>query len=268
MKFHGKTVRVNAVLKPLIAALAIIWCLGHLDGGAAFSQTSESPATHTVHLEQAHGYPFCEILLIQGKPPDIAAQVYNTSGASDCPPDKFEAIDPKALAEKLHVDAVFKNARRFWMMDRMWLYTGRETRDFDGVKATWMATLPIKGALSSLGGEKRFPAYAPSEIQRVSKYEYLKGTKVFLIVMPDGHTWVMQTYTKVVDPTLSEADLPNLASKLKNLPAGWKFMVKTLDKDLIIVPPAESNHMAHVMADEFDDVYEGCGYDAACNYIP
>ena len=38
-------------------------------------------------------------------------------------------------------DAVFLNPRRFWMMDRMWLYNTGETLDFDGVKATWMATL-------------------------------------------------------------------------------------------------------------------------------
>ena len=29
-------------------------------------------------------------------------------------------------------------------------------------------------------------------------------------------------------------------------------MVKMLDKDLTIAPPAEGNHTAHVMADEFD----------------
>jgi hypothetical protein len=52
------------------------------------------------------------------------------------------------------------------------------------------------------------------------------------------------------------------------LPAGWTFAVKTLDKDLTVIPPANKNHIAHVMADEFDDVYEGCGFDSACSYTP
>ena len=29
-----------------------------------------------------------------------------------------------------------------------------------------------------------------------------------------------------------------------------------------------SGHLAHVMADQFDNVHEGCGFDDACNYIP
>ena len=154
-------------------------------------------------------------------------------------------------------------------MDEMWLYTARETRDFDGVKATWMATLPIKGALAGLGGAEKFPEYAPSDIQRVSKYLYKKGSQVYLIDLPDGkHTWIMQTYTRKVDPTMSEEKLPNLGSIYKNLPAGWKFVVKTLDKDLTLIPPSNKRHMAHVMADEFDNVYEGCGYDTACNDTP
>jgi hypothetical protein len=78
----------------------------------------------------------------------------------------------------------------------------------------------------------------------------------------------MQAYTKVVDPALNLSALPDLGSKFKSLPAGWQFKVKTLDKDLTISPPAKGGHKAHVMADEFDNVYEGCGYDAACNYIP
>jgi len=266
MNSKRKNTRPYGALKSL--GLAVALCSGVVIAGTAFAQTFGTGPEHAVHLAKARGYPFCEILLIHGKPPEIAASVYNTSGASDCPPDKFDALDRKALAEKLHVDAVFLNARRHWMMDEMWLYTARETRDFGGVKATWMATLPIKGALAGLGGAEKFPTYAPSDIQRVSKYLYKKGSQVYLIVMPDGHTWIMQTYTQKVDPTMSEAKLPDLGSMYKNLPAGAKFVVKTLDKDLTLIPQKDKNYIAHVMADEFDDVYEGCGYDSACSYIP
>jgi hypothetical protein len=53
------------------------------------------------------------------------------SGASDCPPEKFDALDSKALAKKFHADAVFLNPRRFWMMDHLWSYDAGETYDFD-----------------------------------------------------------------------------------------------------------------------------------------
>ena len=49
-----------------------------------------------LYLADSRNYPFCEIVPIMGTPP--VAQFYNTSGASDCPPDKFDAIDAKKLA--------------------------------------------------------------------------------------------------------------------------------------------------------------------------
>ena len=36
---------------------------------------------------------------------------------------------------------------------------------------------------------------------------------------------------------LTQAELPNLSKKLK-LPPGWKFEVKTLGRNLTLIPPA------------------------------
>ncbi len=66
---------------------------------------------------------------------------------------------------------------------------------------------------------------------RHSKYEWLKGSQVYLLRDPDGKVWIMQAYTNLVDKGLTLADLPKLDSKLK-LPSGWKYEVKTLDKRL------------------------------------
>ena len=96
-----------------VAAVAVILCASLLAGGAALGQTPGGSAGKTLYLDNAHGYAFCEIHLIQGKPPELLAQVYNTSGASDCPPEKFDALDPQALAKGFHVDVVFLNPRRF-----------------------------------------------------------------------------------------------------------------------------------------------------------
>jgi hypothetical protein len=153
-------------------------------------------------------------------------------------------------------------------MSKAWLYNVGETKDFNGLKANWVGTISLKGV--KVGGEKKgFPPYSPSTIQRKTKYLYTKGTRVFLIVQPDGKTWVMQTYTNTIDPTQTLSGLPDLGAKLKNLPSGWQFKTKVLDKDLTIIPPLESGkYIAHIMADELDDAYEGCGFDTACNYTP
>jgi hypothetical protein len=69
-----------------------------------------------------------------------------------------------------------------------------------------------------------------------------------------------------VDKDLSFDQLKDLGSKLK-LPQGWKFEAKQLTKDLT-VDPRNSNGVAHIVRDDLHDVYEGCGFDKACNYVP
>ena len=223
-------------------------------------------AGKTVYLDQARGYPFCEFEVIMGVPPDLTVQIYNTSGQEECWPTKFDPIDPKALAQKLGVIAVVKNPRRYWLPDRLWSYDAGETYDFDGVKATWMAKLDLKtGAVQEHG--KPFPSYQEGVISRRSKYEWLKGSQVYLLRSPDAHTWIMQAYTDLVDKTLTQAELPNLGQKL-TLPPGWKFEVKTLERDLTLVPPAKTGYLAHAVSDNFQNIYAGCDFEDTCNYIP
>lgn len=105
-------------------------------------------------------------------------------------------------------------------------------------------------------------AFQSTQIRRNSKYEFLKGRPVFLLNSPDGHTWVMQTYTTHTDPSLTEAGLRNLGEKLK-LPPGWQFKTKTLDRDLTIATMG----LAHIVPDNLENMYQGC-YDKVCNFVP
>ena len=42
---------------------------------------------------------------------------------------------------------------------------------------------------------------------------------------------------------------------------------KKLMKDLTI-DPRNANGVAHIVRDDHHNVYEGCGFDNACNYVP
>ncbi len=79
---------------------------------------------------------------------------------------------------------------------------------------------------------------------------------------PDGHTFVMQTYTNHVDRTLTEADLPNLDQRLKP-GEGWEFKSKTLERNLVI----DTTGLAHIVADDLANMYQGC-IDNVCNFDP
>jgi hypothetical protein len=228
-------------------------------------------ADKQVHLDNARGYAYCEFAPVVGPPSNLLAQFYNTTGTTgitgQCPADTFAAINGKTLANKLGAAVVYLNptpqtARRHWVMDQFWVFRAGETVEFEGVKATWIASMTPHAMLAALSGG----AYSPTEIHRTSKYLYANGSTVFLIRTPEEKTYIMQSYATEVDPSLTFDRLAQLGSKLK-LPAGWRFEAKTLDKELTI-EPGKSGSVAHIIRDELHNVYEGCGFDATCSYVP
>jgi hypothetical protein len=251
-------------------ALGLAFALGSvLLAGCTTLQLSPGPISgKTVYLDKALNYPYCEFEVVTGGPLEgITVQVYNTSGQERCLPGTLDRIDAEALAKKVGARAVVKNPTRYWLPDRLWSYDAGETRDFDGVKATWMASLKIDLAKAKREHDQPFPTYQEGTVARKSKYEWLKGSQVYLLRSPDGKTWVMAAYTTLVDKSLTPAELPQLGMKLK-LPPGWKYEVKTLDRDFTLAPPASTGYLAHAVADDLQNVYQGCGFDDACNYIP
>ena len=222
-------------------------------------------AGKTVYLDSARNYPFCEFEVVTSIFPDIVVQVYNTSGQERCLPGTLDKIDAEALAKSVGADKIVKNPTRYWLMDRFWVYDTGETHDFDGVKATWMAKVEPKGAKMGERG-KPFPPYTPAQPSRRSKYAWDKGSEVYLLRDPDGKVWIMQAYTPLVDKSLTIDGLRALGSKLK-LPPGWKYEIKTLDRELTYEPVAPS-YTAYFVSDDLQNAYQGCGFDSACNYMP
>jgi hypothetical protein len=138
-----------------------------------------------------------------------------------------------------------------------------DERQFGPVKFAWMGVVPTEAMEKAVGKGH----YHPAEIFRFNTMVYKKGTTVYLLDMPDGKVLYMQSWTNFVNKGETAENLKNLGSQFKELPPGWKFRVKVLDRDLTVTPPAPS-HLAHVTQDEFMNTYEGCGYDTACNYVP
>jgi hypothetical protein len=223
-------------------------------GGAA-------PAGKSATLEKARYFGQCEVFLLKGNPGSYEAQVYNTTPLNDCPPSKFDPIDAQLVAKNTGSDLAWKNPRRFWTMDRLTIALVGDPRGFNGLMFNLVAKMTMPPKFTPGEGQAGF-AYQPTQIRRNSKYEYFKGQQVFLLQSPDGKTWVMQTYTTHTDRTLTAADLPNLAQRLK-LPAGWQFKAKTLDRDLTIT----TTGLANIVPDNLENMYQGC-IDGVCNFDP
>lgn len=72
----------------------------------------------------------------------------------------------------------------------------------------------------------------------------------------------MKTYRHAYDQTYD--NIKDLGSRYKSLPDGYKFRVKTLEKDLVLKP---TEGTATVMQDEFENTFDYLG-DGSSNYIP
>ena len=97
----------------------------------------------------------------------------------------------------------------------------------------------------------------------------MRASRCICCATPDGATWVLQEYTKDVDPSLTADNLDQLGGKYKELPEGWTFETKVLDRGPLArhVP---RRRLGGIIRDEFHCTYQGCGYgaDTNANYIP
>ena len=214
-------------------------------------------------------YQFCEVAPIIGTSMQNAvANFYNPTGIDHCTPEDFEKIvaqKDKIIKETGAMD-VFLNPSRHWTWDEFYVNEVGEERTFGPVKFVWMAVIPYEPMTKAVGES----SYNPKQIQRKTGYVYKKGSKVYLIDIPEsdgGGVMVMQSWTPYVLNDMTADKLKDLGSRFKKLPAGWKFRTKILDRDLTVEPPAPK-HLAWVTMDEFKNTYEVCGRDEACNYVP
>jgi hypothetical protein len=77
------------------------------------------------------------------------------------------------------------------------------------------------------------------------------GRPVFEIVDADSRRWVMQTFSRTVDPELSMNDLAGLADRLA-LPDGWRYETHVLDAPLRVDTTTRS---AKVLQDDLGNSY-------------
>jgi len=258
--------RITAPLSLLLSAFTAALPAGcaTLQQNMAESKQAHIIAGKQIHLTDMNGsYRFCEIGLITGTSMGNAvSNIYNTSGVFDPTPEQFAALNADALAKETDSRKVWLNQVRRWAFDEFWAFEVGDERQFGQIKASWMGVVGVEDLeKATVKG-----SYSAGRIYRNSKFQYNKGSKVYLLTAPDGGVFVMQSYTDHWDPGLTKAGLDDLGTKLK-LPAGWGYKVKVLDRDLTVVPAAP-DHLALVLQDDLHNTYEGCDNGAACNFTP
>jgi hypothetical protein len=205
----------------------------------------------SIRVEGMRAYPQGEIFLLTKAGDGFDALVYNTTGCGPCPDEEFRAIDVEALAAERGCDLVWKNPRRFWMMDVLTIDLVGEPATFAGVPFNLVAKMHMPAGFDPGTDQSAF-AFDRTQIHRNSVDEFLAGRPVYLLRSPDEVTWVMQTFTDHVAHDLTEAGLADLGDRLA-LPEGWQFRTETLSQDLTI----RTTGVANIVPDDLANMYQG-----------
>lgn len=208
---------------------------------------STTSTTTTVLAESMRGKRYCEVLLVRPGAAGAEAEVYSTWTLNDCPAEQWAAIDMAAVGAEQAVPLALANGPRHWSMDSITKtpMSERVTAEFGGIEMLRLATVTL-GPLAELG-----KPYLPRPVDRQTVFTYAAGSTVHELTTPDGTVYVMQSWSQQIDPTLDEATLVDLASRL-TLPAGWTYSTRALTTELRV---ETTDRPAMVLQDDLRNSY-------------
>jgi hypothetical protein len=219
-----------------LVALLVVAALAPA-GGVASAATRTASGLHDAR--------YCEIIELQGAPPDASATVWNTIGLNRCPPTWWNAFDAAALTRELGATAVVLNGPRHFLMDSATAETGG-VRSFHGVRLRKVATVPIRTA-----ADLAQTPYSDRTIDRRNTWRWARGRLVHELVAPGGDTYVMQSYAQIRDPRLTIGRLRSLGRRL-DLPSGWSYRTRRLRRELVLT----ADGSATILQDELLNTYQ------------
>ncbi|MEI7915083.1 MAG: hypothetical protein WCH82_10075 [Mycobacteriaceae bacterium] len=199
----------------------------------------------TTPADDVFGKRYGEVLLVRIGESGPQATVYNSFPLNDCPAEPWDALDADRLAKENGVAAALLNGPRYWLMSRIAKKPGtpQPTKSFGGIEMIEQATVQLASSNPA--------PYSVNTVDRKAVFTFDAGRPVFELIDTDGHRWVMQTYSQVVDKNLSLDDLPALGSRLQ-LPDGWRFETRTLTEPLTV---DTTDRPAQVLQDDLTNSY-------------
>ncbi|HYO01855.1 MAG TPA: hypothetical protein VET27_08190 [Mycobacterium sp.] len=196
-------------------------------------------------IDDVFGKRYGEVLLVQLGESGPEATVYNTFPLNDCPHELWSKLDAEAIAQENGAQFALLNGPRYWLMSSI-----EKVAQGTPVTTTFGGIDMIRQATVQLSSMKPAP-FTVNTVARHAVFTFDAGREVYELIDPDGRSWVMQTYGQTVDPELSLADLPGLASRLK-LPAGWRYQPRTVDCPICV---DTSTRDAQVIQDDLGNSY-------------
>ena len=95
------------------------------------------------------------------------------------------------------------------------------------------------------------PAFTKVQITRTTKFTFLAHKRVFELTDPNGRTYVMQSYSQIVDPDLSYDELRGLGPRV-GLPDGWSYRSYKPRRNIVL----RAQIHATIVQDELKNTYQ------------
>lgn len=216
-------------------------------GGSAFAQHQPtSPAKQELRNDR-----YCEVIPSVQNGSTVTSYIYNTLGFNHCPPGKWKKLTEAEVNQEFGSQKAQLNGPRHWVLDHI-QSTGSATSTgktftFGGIEMGLDGTLTTSAGQPTVGEQP----YVVNQVKRDTIWTYNAGKPIFELTAPDGHVYVMQSYSQLVDKKLHYRDLPRLASLLE-LPSGWSYTTKQLTHTLQL----NSNGLAYIVNDNLFDTYQ------------
>lgn len=195
-------------------------------------------------------FRYCEIIPVFRDRLTFNVEVYNSIDLNDCPTQEWNALDAEAMAKSYGAREVKLNGPRFWVINKVLgegeTATGK-TVDFGGIEMNLVAVIESKLWEGTVGSA----LYTENEVQRTTTYTYAAGNMIYELISPEGEAYRMQSYSQIIDPTLTIDDLEMLGDRL-NLPEGWSYQARTLTEDSFL----KADGLALVINDDFGNSYQ------------
>ena len=237
--------RLVRVALAVFAAVVALVLMVVAPGGPTQAEAAKKPP----RLEKMFNSRYCEIFGVSAIPTGgFSVQVFNTVGLGFCPQDKWDALDFSAIADSEGWFAAAPNGPRYWLMDTIIGAKPSNPKTFGGIPMRQVAMIET----STLQPQP----FTEFTIQRRNTWVFNKGRTVHILTDPAGTRYVMQAYTKTVDPTLNPKTLKNLGTNpTAAIPEGWSFSSRILRKPLAVRADGE----ATILRDGVRSVYQKLG---------
>ena len=195
---------------------------------------------------------------------ELVLTTLSTYRVDSCTPESMNALTTASAAAQLKAvpgfNTIIKGGASRQIMDINLTPISSEYYWVSNLKFSELGTSRIKLSqlyqTTKLGSSKNLAgaSYVPFKLVGEAHYIWNSGSLIHRLVSPEGDAYIMFSYTRDVQPTLSRETLSDLNSMLR-LPPGWTFENYFLDKNVVVRAGLENENSIVVIFDDLNNNY-------------